>query len=120
MAHVYLTYIHQEEEIRKQEAVKRQAMAGNTKEAHQKLAQLTSGPASVTKHLAHVSGTNAAMKQPTKSHASSLYEKVCTIVCICVHVCVRTRFAHVHGTKALGIYVDLKNALERVGTWRLR
>lgn len=69
------SYVVQEEKVRKQEAVKRQAMAGNTKEAQQRLAELSAGPSTATKHLAHASQQNVAMKQPTKTVSSALFEK---------------------------------------------
>lgn len=66
-----------EQEHRKQDIAKRQALAGNTHEAQKKLAKLLSASSSTeTKILPKVSGTNVSMKAPPKPLSSTLYEKV--------------------------------------------
>jgi hypothetical protein len=66
-----------EEEMRKQDIAKRQALTGNTHEAQKKLAKLLSASSSTeTKILPKVSGTNVSMKAPPKPLSSALYEKV--------------------------------------------
>ena len=63
------------EEKRKEELAKQRAMAGNTKEANQRLASL-SGGASIqsTGHLERASGTNISTRQQAKSESQALFE----------------------------------------------
>jgi hypothetical protein len=66
-----------EQEHRKQDIAKRQALTGNTHEAQKKLTQLLSTSSTPdAKILPKVSGTNVSKKAPPKPLSSTLYEQV--------------------------------------------
>jgi hypothetical protein len=71
----------QEQEDRKKDTAKRQALAGNTHEAQKRIANLIAaasgtGKSSESKVLPKVNGTNVSKKTPPKPLSSTLFEKV--------------------------------------------
>jgi hypothetical protein len=66
-----------DEERRRREQAKRQALTGNTHEAQKRLATLTSASSSKDARIRpKVSGTNMSMKVPPKPLSSTLFEQV--------------------------------------------
>ena len=65
-----------EQEHRKNDNIKRQALTGNTHEAQKKLASLLPASSSSEAKILKVSGTNVSKKAPPKLLSSTLFEQV--------------------------------------------